>query len=356
VNSFDIQKLLNALGCSGIKLGHNGWVHASCPLARWKHRGGHDKHPSFGVSVVDGGQSRYRCHGCGMKGDLTQLLMFIQAKGVNVSELAAFVQANNAPDLAGIKRRLEGLSYGMKSREVAGINTTLPVFGGNDGKPLELPVLPESHLDTMRDLPPELLDYFTGVGPDELGRERRHLSTDAVKAWELGWHPASRRIAIPIRDLKGRLVGVSGRYYDPGQSPKYMHSSGFRRDFYLYGEHMLPSHAKTGFIVEGFFDAIWLWMHGYPAVAVMGSSLSRFQIEKFLSFFTQAVIVPDGDDPGYEAADKEYAQLSPRCIVRIAKVPRGLDPDQLDPLALHDLLGPAEFGPMLTTVQPAASV
>jgi DNA primase len=134
-------------------------------------------------------------------------------------------------------------------------------------------------------------------------------------------------------------VGISGRAFHAEQLPKYLHSSGFRRDYYLYGEYQART-GERGFLCEGFFDVIYLRQYGYNAVAMLGSHLSRFQVEKLVKFFSDVVIVPDGDGPGYEAAKKAEAQLSPRLPTIVAKVPFGKDPDQLDENELTSLLGP----------------
>jgi 5S rRNA maturation endonuclease (ribonuclease M5) len=41
-----------------------GWLNALCPLAPYKHAGGVDKRPSFGVSISDEQRSVYYCFGC----------------------------------------------------------------------------------------------------------------------------------------------------------------------------------------------------------------------------------------------------------------------------------------------------
>lgn len=338
----DVLTLLHQIGCSKIRVGNNGWVHSSCPFAPVRHTGGKDNHPSFGVAVSANGRSHYKCHTCSKGGALSDLVWALESSfKKEFPEIRTFISAHESGQLSNddMLKECEKLTYDKsKTSEVGGmvVSGTMTSW---DGGELKLPVLPESDLDVFREVPDELMEYFTGTGKDARGRKKRGLSKEAVVEWELGWHAKSRRWSVPIRDMKKRLVGISGRAYDPDTKPKFLHSTGFKRDYYLYGEHKIDK-VKRLFIVEGFIDVVWLWMHGYPAVAVMGSYLSRFQIEKLQRFCQEAVIVPDGDEPGYEAADRELKQLLPKMMCAVADVPEGSDPDDLSKETLLEILGP----------------
>jgi len=323
MNVGEIESLLSAIGCNRIRM-RPGWVVASCPLARWKH-GGSDKKPSFAISIGPG--SRCRCLGCNYKGSPSELLWKLEALGVRIDKgLHELIRMTNAPDLSAMSKRLAATTaYGTPPKEVAGIKVSARVEVPDD-----LPVLPDAALEPLRQLPAEPMDY--------LGR--RGLTRETLDEWEIGWHPGARRVAIPVRDCKKRLVGITGRGIDLYSVPKYLHSTGFKRDYYLYGEHKVPSGgSETGYLVEGMFDALWLWQHGYRyPVAMLGSYLSRFQTEKLVKMFSSVVIVPDGDDAGYEAAERASFSLGKRIHVRTAKVPRGRDPAELTSTELSEIL------------------
>lgn len=338
-----IERLLHGLGCDKIKQGNTGWVYATCPLARWRHPSGADAKPSFAVSIEPDSASHYKCHACNATGELTALIWAIlrNRKRTNsgpseakLAELLREVQAHNAPSPSDLKARMARINEDGYQRHagktVAGVVVS-PRTAAQVPVELELPTLPESTLDGLRNVPSDVLAYLTG--PD------RRLTPQSVETWELGWHARAQRVAIPIRDCSGALVGISGRAFLRDQLPKYLHSSGFRRDYYLYGEHRLRT-GERGYLCEGFFDVIYLRQFGFNAVAMLGSHLSRFQVEKIVRFFSEIVIVPDGDGPGYEAARKAEAQLSSRLHTVVAKVPFGKDPDQLNDDELTTLLGP----------------
>lgn len=346
----NIQQLLDKLGCERIKLSGNGWVQASCPFAPYsdKHSNRKDAHPSFGISIKDDTHSGYRCFTCNAKGTISDLLLRLQSlaakEGANTTGLAdllVWVQANDQhipKALPTLRERLEAAAYKPRTAvEIGGIKlseslarrvVTVPVA---DQPEL---VLPEDTLDQLAPLSVEAREYL---------QRERGLSAATIEAWGFRWSPKGRRIAIPIRDCQGRLVGLSGRTIDPKTKPKFLHAKGFLRDRYLYGEHRLKEGGRgTGVIVEGFFDAIHLWENGYPAVAIMGTYLSRLQIEKLVRFFGDVVVLPDGDAPGLAGAEKIKEDLLGRMPVRIAAIPPGRDPDELSALDLAETLGKIE--------------
>lgn len=353
----DIEYVLRQLGCDKINT-HGDWVASSCPLASWKHRSGSDKHPSFSVAVDAEGVSGCKCHACNFKGSLLELLWTVKRLSKrNMDDLMLFVRRNNGGGFDGLvekihqKRKLEAETEAApkpvfpawdSSREVAGITGLVQgdwvkkLDGGDD-----LPILPESTLKKFKPCEGVVLDYLTGSGESDFG-ERRALTPQMLADWELCWDSSFRKITIPVRDLKKRLVGYSQRSLDPKKvkGPKYMHSKGFKRDFYLYGEQYWSEVKREACcIIEGFFDAMRLRSYGYAVAATMGTHLSDFQIEKLVRNFERFIIVPDGDEPGYEAARVWRDKLSVRLPTTVARTPLGYDPDNFSEKQSHALLG-----------------
>lgn len=333
-----IQILLERLGCDKIRV-TSDWVKATCPLAPWRHSKGEDRRPSFAVAVDEENHSGVKCHACNFSGSLLTLLWRMHTHtGQDITPLIKFVGAHDEISEEVLKAQVEGIPDALPQwKEVAGIKvspthqTKLPL-----GAALELSPLPETDLNAFKTITDEAWAWF----------EKRGLTVKTVQEWELGWHPKARRISIPVRDVKGRLVCISGRAVDAEVHPKFLHTKGFRRDFYLYGEHRCQT-PGVGYLVEGFFDAIALWQKGYRnAFCFMGSSLSKFQVEKVVEFCTEVVIVPDGDQPGYEIAERVSNALTPRLWkTRTVDVPEGSDPDELSVAYLAQHLGPPQAPP-----------
>lgn len=341
----DIAELLAKLGCNRIRQNFSGWVNASCPFAPFTklHKNRDDSRPSFGVRISDEGRSHYRCFTCQAKGSLTDLLMRMRVlmaqEGQSTeafTDLFQWVKAKDreiAESTDALRSALDRVEHRPSGPVTVGgirlsANTARAALGWNYDQPET--VLDEAELQQFEPLNGEAHDYLKSRGLDE----------QAIVDWGFLWHSQARRIAIPVRDCRQRLVGISGRSLEGESKRKFLHSSGFQRDRYLFGEQRLREGGDgTGIVVEGFFDAIHLWQHGYQGVAIFGTHISSIQIEKLTRFFKKAVILPDGDTPGLDAAQKMADLIERRMPVRIAPMPMGRDPDELSPLDLQTVLG-----------------
>lgn len=339
-----IVMLLDLLGCAHVRV-RDKRVTCSCPLAPWTHGKGTDNRPAFGISIEPKARSRWRCLGCTRGGELAELLWALKKYTQrDYTQAFALVQTFNQEDFAALKDRIAAAGQRYAAR---------PVVVG-EGAPTELVVKPTS-LPVMAALDEaELAENFVPirfnsegwnylVAPRPRGRAvPRARVQEFIDIGGLRWQPDARRVAIPVRDRAGRLVGISGRTTIPGIKTKFLHSTGFHRDHVLYGIHWVRPTSRTGYVVEGQFDALWLRLHGYNGVAVLGSYISKVQVELFVQTFDRAVIVPDGDKAGAAAAARWQADLLKRLPTSVVAVPAGADPDELSAEILTDILGPPE--------------
>lgn len=96
------------------------------------------------------------------------------------------------------------------------------------------------------------------------------------------------RIVFPIRDEQRKLLGLAGRALD-GHPAKYLFTKNFPKSKAIFRIEQaittLRIFAKQGdtdlrlYICEGFLDALRLESFGFPAVAIMGASISKEQVE-----------------------------------------------------------------------------
>jgi DNA primase len=253
-------------------------------------------------------------------------------------QLHEFVRRTNQQSLAHLESTLGKLEYTKKQVPIdySVTSARIGIAGGVQQEIFEPVYLPDMALTLLDPLSGPQLEYVLNT---------RKLEPLTIEVWELKWNPETSRIAIPIRDEKMRLVGISGRSFYEWQKPKYLHSKGFKRDYYLYGEQLLTektveSPSRIGYLVEGFFDVIKLWQYGYDNVfAMMGSYLSAAQEQRLVSNFDAVVIVPDGDKPGYEASERIQTKLKKRLRCTITPMPVGYDPDDLTEAMAKMLLG-----------------
>lgn len=127
----------------------------------------------------------------------------------------------------------------------------------------------------------------------------------------------SDRYIIPIYDIAHNLVALVGWYPD---SKKYITTPSmfFAKEvlFYNIDEAFELSWSKYNglvFLVEGMFDCISLSAIGLPAIATMGSTVTRVKKEQ-LKLFKKVIGISDNDKVGRRALnryDKKYGWQLP---------------------------------------------
>lgn len=192
----------------------------SCP-----HPDHHDTNPSASINIS---KRLWVCYSCGKGGTLENLL------GERIAD----------PEIDEV---LESLTRML---------TTL-------GE--EQPVYPESWLDQFD---------LAGVHPYW---RRRGLSEATCRLFRLGYDPESGRATYPLRAPSGAVWGVVGRATG-AQLPKYKYPSHAPVSTTLYGYHLVREGVADVVLVEGALDAMAMWDVGIPAVAQLGASLSREQV------------------------------------------------------------------------------
>jgi DNA primase len=166
----------------------------------------------------------------------------------------------------------------------------------------------------------------------------------------------TRRIAIPLHNEEGALIGYAGRLVDDNaidaDHPKYLFPSSrnrgkeryeFRKSAFLYNAHRLRESAPHNevILVEGYTSVWWLHQAGITnVVATMGSTLSREQV-RILQLLVRekgrVLLFPDNDAAGKRFAEAASALLSPRYDVQWIRLAKEKQPTGLSPSALQEL-------------------
>ncbi len=159
------------------------------------------------------------------------------------------------------------------------------------------------------------------------------------------------RMAIPLHDDQGQLVGYAGRVVDDGAvseaNPCYLFPSGrersgtaieFRKSLFLYNGHRIKAPCDDLVVVEEFPSVWWLHQHGFPSVvALMGSECSDRQAELIVSLVKpsgRVRIIPSGNDVGERLAQSLLCGLSPHRFVRWMRLGKGRQPTDVPALTL----------------------
>lgn len=117
----------------------------------------------------------------------------------------------------------------------------------------------------------------------------------------------ANRFQIPVYDYAGNLVSIIGYYPD---SRKYITLSTpfFSKDVLFFNfrqayECAWGKYNGTVILVEGIFDCLSLRSIGLPAIATMGSTVSKLKGEQ-LKYFRKVLAIPDDDKVGRQSLDR----------------------------------------------------
>lgn len=170
--------------------------------------------------------------------------------------------------------------------------------------------------------------------------EQRGIERPTAALFGVGYYAGSGlmqgRVAFPIQDEHGQLVGYAGRSVD-GREPRYLFPPGFGKSQLVFNLHRaIGSRASWAIVVEGFFDCLKVHQAGYAnVVALMGVSASARQSKLLSSHFGELVLMMDGDEAGRRAS----AVLAKRWpAARVHAAPWGRQPDQLSSREIEEIL------------------
>ncbi len=201
---------------------------------------------------------------------------------------------------------------------------------------------------TKRKITDEIIDMFEiGYAPSNniLLKAFEKMNFNKVSMYEsglviesnAGYDRFSNRIMFPLHDANGRVVGFSGRIYQPSQNEsKYMNSP--ESDIFIKGETLYNYHRvieetrQAGFVIitEGFMDVIALYKAGIKnAVAIMGTALTKGHVSLLKRLSKTVYLCLDGDKAGKNATIKSIdILLHEGFTIKVVDLPENLDPDE----------------------------
>ena len=142
------------------------------------------------------------------------------------------------------------------------------------------------------------------------------------------------RIMFPFHDIRGRIIGFSGRDRGDAGGAKYINSPEspiFHKSTYLYGLHLAKKHIrKSNFsiLTEGPIDTIMVHQAGYPvAVAVSGTGVTENHVRQLQQLSNRLLIAFDGDQAGIRASRRVIGMaLEIGMDVKVLELENGADP------------------------------
>ncbi|KQI68049.1 DNA primase [Loktanella sp. 3ANDIMAR09] len=148
------------------------------------------------------------------------------------------------------------------------------------------------------------------------------------------------RIIFPIRNARGRPIGLGGRAMAADAKAKYYNSPEtllFDKSRTLYNIQNARTAAGKGqplIVAEGYMDVIALSEAGFEAaVAPLGTAVTEHHLAMLWRVADEPIIALDGDTAGLRAAMRTIDIALPLLLagksLRFAVMPKGLDPDDV---------------------------
>lgn len=313
VTKEEIEKLINstdmfALVSPYVKLIKSGSGYKGlCPFHS-------EKTPSFSVS-----QEKHlaHCFSCGKGGNPIQFLMdikhlnFIEA----VKELAKINHMDlQIDDVKDPKSQEKEKYYALN--DLANKLFTRNLLSTNEGQKA-IKYLNERGLDIET-----IKEFSLGLAPRDgkmlynLLKESNYLELDMVSCGLVKnndnnyYDFFTNRIMFPIKDIRGNIIGFSGRTYkEDSNQAKYMNtyeSLVFKKNLVLYNLDLaIDSITLNDRIIlhEGYMDVIASYRSGLKEVVCsMGTSLTSGQINLIGKYTKNVIICYDSDSAGIKAS------------------------------------------------------
>lgn len=326
----DVLDYLECLDIRNVERATDKEVRFSCPYPA--HIKG-DESPSAYMNLET---SSFFCHSCKTKGNG----ITVAADILGVSPIAAIRMLKQRYSPAGINPDSRSMV-----EEIRKILHKEPVV-----KRVNEP-LPERVLDAYKvDWPTRFAEWHEGAAPgwvDYLLGER-DFEPEWLMDWQFGYSDRFRRITLPIRDEKGRLVGIKARAWTKGHRPKYLNLRdddngvvSYLKNDIVFALDRVPSDTDTLIIVEGELNAIVMHELGYRnTVAINGSYFGERQIRLIKKRADKAILFFDSDSAGFEAARAVADVLLPFIFVDVVPDHIG-DPAEMHPYSVERCLDEA---------------
>jgi DNA primase len=306
-----------------------------------------EKTPSFMVSPE---RNSWHCFGCSKGGDIFTFVM--EMEGLEFREALEYLAKKTGIELPTYKKTEPGVS--TQNERLYKINAAAVDFYEKSLNE-KSPAAEKARDEIARRKVDELTrsSFHIGFAPAEWDSLTRHLlqkgfkENDLIAAGVVVARPAPKRgvydrfrnrLMFPLVDIVGRTVGFSARALDPNEKMgKYINSP--ESAIYHKGRFLFAlNHARTeirkrnfAILVEGQMDAISSHRVGVRnVIATSGTALTEQHLQLIRRYTSNVVLAFDVDIAGASATKRGIDMaLASGINVKIAKMPAGVDPDDL---------------------------
>lgn len=314
VGDVDAEDLLDLLGADNVHDVGADEVGFSCFYVAGHANG--DSNPS---AHVNRDTLLWRCKGCGRSGNLAELVRLALPHGTTFPEALTWLREH----FGEVTRKPRGGSLGadlarrLEKAHQLPRAAILPIEGDTIG--------PEGifALDWRGDH--EAAVYMRGRG----------FAPEVLEDWGLGYDHWTQRVAIPVRDSDGVLVGFKGRAIHPthvkylllgdteGRELRYGVGYGFDmhdHNTVVFGLDRARGNKRVA-LPEGELNVIACQAAGVPAVAPGTTTITAEQLWLLRAHFDELVNFYDSDDAGENAVwgyyDADAGKWRPGLVEKI---------------------------------------
>lgn len=306
-----------------------------------------EKTPSFHVNPA---RQSFHCFGCGVGGDAARFLMMYENLDFPTAlrRLAdiygiAVIEEEESPELARRRRarsrivELNALAADYFHKKLCRDRAADHVRRYLSSRGLSIE---PAKAWQMGWAPPDMRE-LRALAEQRGFRERDLVDAYLLGRGERGLYPVFRdRLMFPICNVRGEVVGFSGRIMDAAQDPrKYVNTAetaAFRKGELLFGLYKATGAiAKAGMcavVCEGQIDVIACHEKAdiRNAVAGLGTAFTDEHAALLRKYAQKAILCYDGDQAGIKAGEKTFRKLAAAGLeVYLASLPEGEDPDSL---------------------------
>jgi DNA primase len=148
---------------------------------------------------------------------------------------------------------------------------------------------------------PRAMRYFDG----------RLVTKSSVNKFNLGYSEKQDMVTIPVHSPEGMVIGFVGRSVE---GKDFKNTPGLPKSKTLFNLHRVKANDRV-YVVESSFDAIRLDQVGMPAVATLGATISKSQVELLEKYFNEIYLIADNDEAGKSMSKKMIDKLKSRVSI-----------------------------------------
>ena len=237
----------------------------TCPF----HSDGQEKHPSCSIYIGEDDTllwGTFHCFTCGQKGSLIKFISSCLESSDYIAK--------------------EWLKNNFTTKIITSVNIDDPINIKKQAK------INKNYLNE------DILNKFQSWHPYI---EKRHISKEIAKRFELKYDPSNECIVFPVRDKEGNLLYLTRRSVN---GKKFYIDSSANKVVYLLDEAIRNKYNQV-IVVESQINALVAYSYGFPAVALFGAGTTENQIKELNSTnIISYILMYDNDEAGRKGANR----------------------------------------------------